>query len=165
MSSLIWKGRKLENQFGPIRFAVTLLTFCMVSAILTVALSFAVSEIMDDVSYLSQCAVGFSGVLFAFKVLLSYYESHNSFTRVLFLTVPVRMAFWVELVLIQILVPNVSFVGHLAGILTGLLFVKGPLKSFVKECSGVIESAYGKFQFIRQNYLNLSYTFTAHSKV
>ena len=138
-------GSKLENRFGPIRFAVTLVTFCIVSTVLTVALSFAASEIMDDGFYLSQCAVGFSGVLFAFKVLLSYYDStQGSYTRVMFLTVPVRMAFWVELVLIQILVPNASFVGHLAGILTGLLFVKGPLKAFVKECTAIIQNILGE---------------------
>ena len=144
MSSLIWKGRKLELKFGPITFAVTLALFCFLSPLITVGLSFAAAEILEDVSYLSQCAAGFSGVLFALKVLVSYYESERSFTTVMFFTVPTRMAFWLELVLIQILVPNVSFVGHLAGILTGLLYVKGPLKPVVKSASRLIESIWCK---------------------
>ena len=140
MSSLIWKGRKLENRFGPIRFTITLLSFVVISPVITIALSYAAAEILEDISYLSQCAAGFSGVLFALKVLMSYYDaSEGSYSRVLFLTVPTRAAFWFELVLIQILVPNVSFVGHLAGILTGLLYVKGPLKYAVKTISRNIE--------------------------
>ena len=144
MSSLIWKGRKLELKFGPITFAVTLALFCFLSPLITVGLSFAAAEILEDVSYLSQCGAGFSGVLFALKVLVSYYESERSFTTVMFFTVPTRMAFWLELVLIQILVPNASFVGHLAGILTGLLYVKGPLKPVVKSASRLIESIWCK---------------------
>ncbi len=140
MISLIWKGRKLERRFGPVRFALILLLFSIISTSLTVALAFLASEVMEDASYMSQCAAGFSGVLFALKVLVSHYDSDSNYTRVLFLTVPTKAAFWFELVLIQILVPNVSFVGHLAGILTGLLFVKGPLKHLVKFISRLVES-------------------------
>lgn len=37
------------------------------------------------------------------------------------------MAYWSELVWISLISPNVSFVGHLAGIVMGLLITKGPL--------------------------------------
>lgn len=42
-----------------------------------------------------------------------------------------RYACWAELLLIQILVPNSSFIGHLAGILVGLLYVKTPVGSIL----------------------------------
>lgn len=48
-----------------------------------------------------------------------------------FIPVPSKYIFWAELVLIQLITPNVSFVGHLAGILVGLLYTKGPLKVFM----------------------------------
>lgn len=38
------------------------------------------------------------------------------------MTVPSRYAAWVELIAIHLLVPNPSFAGHLAGILTGLVY-------------------------------------------
>jgi len=141
MSSLIWKGRKLEHIFGTVRFAVILLSFVIVSPLVQFSLSFAASEVLNDVSYLSECAVGFSGVLFALKVLMSFYDtSSNSYSQVIFLTVPTRIVFWFELILIQILVPNASFIGHLAGILTGLLFVKGPLREIDETIASIIES-------------------------
>lgn len=42
-----------------------------------------------------------------------------------------KYAVWVELVLIQLFVPNASFTGHLAGILVGMAYVYGPLKYFM----------------------------------
>ena len=42
--------------------------------------------------------------------------------------VPSGLACWAELVLISVITPNSSFVGHLAGIFVGLAFVWGPLK-------------------------------------
>ena len=45
--------------------------------------------------------------------------------------VPMRYAVWLELVIIQVMVPKSSFLGHLAGILAGLVFVKGPVASIL----------------------------------
>ena len=42
-----------------------------------------------------------------------------------------RYAVWVELLVIHLLVPRSSFAGHLAGILVGLLYTCGPLKTVV----------------------------------
>ncbi|KAG7259062.1 hypothetical protein CRUP_030048 [Coryphaenoides rupestris] len=43
---------------------------------------------------------------------------------------------WVELVLIHLTNPGTSLIGHLAGILVGLLYTAGPLKSIMKTCAG-----------------------------
>ena len=40
-----------------------------------------------------------------------------------FFTVPLRMAPWAELIIIQLLVPQASFFGHLAGIISGFIFI------------------------------------------
>ena len=39
-----------------------------------------------------------------------------------------KYAVWLELLAIQLMVPNASFVGHLAGILVGVSYTQGPLK-------------------------------------
>nr|CAD7432320.1 unnamed protein product [Timema monikensis] len=44
---------------------------------------------------------------------------------------PVRYAAWAELVLIHILVPRASFMGHLAGILAGLIYTSTPLGDII----------------------------------
>ena len=59
--------------------------------------------------------MGFSGVIFALKMLAG--DSDGDFGL---FSVPQSMSIWTELLIIQILVPNSSFVGHLAGILAGL---------------------------------------------
>ena len=41
-----------------------------------------------------------------------------------FFTVPKRMAPWAELIIIQLLVPQASFIGHLSGIISGFIFLK-----------------------------------------
>jgi rhomboid domain-containing protein 1 len=55
----------------------------------------------------------YSGVLFALKVLTSEEQSTS-----------MKYAVWTELILIYLLVPGSSFMGHLAGILAGMTFTK-----------------------------------------
>lgn len=75
-----------------------------------------------DKPYYSEYAVGFSGVLFAMKVVLN--SQSENLTNVFGLVVPARHAAWAELILIQMFVPGVSFLGHLGGILAGILYLK-----------------------------------------
>jgi len=39
-----------------------------------------------------------------------------------------KNVYWAELILIQILVPNTSFLGHLCGIVSGILYIHGFLE-------------------------------------
>jgi hypothetical protein len=52
----------------------------------------------------------------------------------------VKYAVWSELILIYLLVPGSSFMGHLAGILAGLTFSKTRIGKFLKatieKCTG-----------------------------
>jgi rhomboid domain-containing protein 1 len=71
----------------------------------------------------------FSGVIFALKVLTSEDQDAG-----------VKYAVWSELILIYLLVPGSSFMGHLAGILAGLTFSKTRIGKFLKatieKCTG-----------------------------
>ena len=67
--------------------------------------------------------VGFSGVLFSLKVVANESPSQRTVLPFIGVTVPSRWATWVELLLIKLLVPSTSFVGHLAGILSGLAWL------------------------------------------
>ena len=73
------------------------------------------TEELKDPSYLDQCAVGFSSVIFALKVLVNSDSLASIFD----------LSAWSELLIIQLLVPNASFIGHLAGILAGVAYVWG----------------------------------------
>eukprot|EP00057_Strongylocentrotus_purpuratus_P030011 XP_780455.2 PREDICTED: rhomboid-related protein 4 [Strongylocentrotus purpuratus] len=128
MVSFVWKGISLERKFGSPYFAYLIVVFCFLTNGLLVALNVGLAELLEDSSHIVSCAAGFSGVLFALKVLTTTYTPVQSQRIMGLFSVPSRWACWVELVLIQLIVPRASFTGHLAGILVGLAYVKGPLK-------------------------------------
>ena len=132
MVSLAWKGLELERRLGAARFLVTLATLTLLSSGLYVVLAAAGAELLEDPRLMSECAIGFSGVLFAMKVLNVHYGNQEQQPTSFFgFVVPMRWAVWLELVVIQVMVPNSSFLGHLAGILAGLVFAKGPVASLL----------------------------------
>jgi len=74
-----------------------------------------------------QHSLGFSGVLFHLCVIQAY--RHPNATRSLFgfFSVSSTVYPWVLLIALQIIIPNISFLGHLSGILAGTLQVYGLL--------------------------------------
>ncbi|KAK7483198.1 hypothetical protein BaRGS_00025602 [Batillaria attramentaria] len=128
MASLLWKGRSLERRFGSPYFFWLVSVFTALTSMGYVAINLLLEEKLHDHSYATQCAVGFSGVIFALKVVTTHYTPPGLHYALGFIPVPSRYIYWVELGLIQLVTPNASFTGHLAGILVGLLYIKGPLK-------------------------------------
>ncbi|KAK3888932.1 hypothetical protein Pcinc_007033 [Petrolisthes cinctipes] len=126
MASLILKGQSLERRYGTLKFLILLLVFTVASSLTYVGLAFCAAKYFESSSYMKTCAIGFSGVLFALKVVTTYH-SGSSYQSIQGFSIPAKYAVWAELVLIHILVPNASFIGHLAGILVGLAYVYGPL--------------------------------------
>lgn len=121
MVSLAWKGIILERRFGSAGFILLLIFFTFSTSFVYVFLAQVASEFLQDRTYIRQCAVGFSGVLFALKVLVNHHDTSNSQESFGFFTVPKKLAVWAELLLIQVMVPQASFLGHLSGILCGLI--------------------------------------------
>ena len=139
MASFVWKGISLEGRMGSSKFLYILAVFTVLTNVVLVGLDLALANITGNFSYIRTCAAGFSGVIFALKVLTTYnLPSGVSMVMGMF-PVPMRWACWAELVLIQLLFPNASFTGHLAGILVGLMYVKGPLKYIMDTVSGAGE--------------------------
>lgn len=130
MVSFLFKGRTLERLFGSVKFFILLVVLTLAEGLTYVGLAYAASQYFESYSYMRECAVGFSGVIFALKVLTTHYE-RNHYSQVLFFTVPSKYAVWAELIVIHILVPHASFIGHLAGILVGIMYVYGPLSEVV----------------------------------
>ncbi|KAG4135953.1 hypothetical protein ERO13_D08G248600v2 [Gossypium hirsutum] len=68
-----------------------------------------------------------------------------------------RYAAWAELILIQMFVPRVSFLGHLSGILAGVLYLKlkgsysgpNPLTTIIRELTGLLR---WPVRFIRSTF-------------
>ncbi|XP_077682689.1 rhomboid-related protein 4 isoform X2 [Eretmochelys imbricata] len=92
-------------------------------------------RLLNDPSYKMNCAVGFSGVLFALKVLNNHHHPGGT-SNIMGIHVSRRYACWLELVAIHLCSPGTSFAGHLAGILVGLMYTLGPLKMLMKATAG-----------------------------
>ncbi|XP_071353089.1 rhomboid-related protein 4-like isoform X2 [Trachinotus anak] len=149
MASFIWKGIRLERRLGAAWFLYLLSVFSLLTGLvylLLQALMIKLVEVSDPLggfvdllSHGSECAVGFSGVLFALKVVSNHYNP-GGVTYVLNMRVSNRFASWVELVLIYLINPGTSLIGHLAGILVGLLYTAGPLKTIMETCAEFVSS-------------------------
>lgn len=125
MMSLLWKGVQLETSLGSLEFAAMVATLLAMSQGITLLLAKTLLLFFDhETAYYYEYAVGFSGVLFALKVVLNSQFSGDHFTYVHGIVVPARYAAWAELVLIQLFVPGVSFLGHLGGILAGVFYLR-----------------------------------------
>lgn len=131
MASFIWKALTLERHFGSGYLFYMIAVFSVLTNVVYVAISTSLAKLTGDYSYMYTCAVGFSGVIFALKVVTTHMQPYGMASLLGFISVPVKMAVWFELVLISVLFPNVSFVGHLAGVLVGVAYVRGPLKTLM----------------------------------
>ncbi|CAM1154561.1 RHBDD1 (predicted) [Pycnogonum litorale] len=137
MVSFVWKGISLERRLGSKRFFCILAIFSVLVNIVYVMLA-ELASIYFDPHYHYRCAVGFSGVIFALKVVTTHYS--RSSTSFIFGSIPIpsQYAVWSELILIHLLVPRSSFIGHLAGILVGLAYVYGPLQKIIDNLLGYV---------------------------
>lgn len=141
MVSFLWKGIYLERRVGSAWFLYMISVFTIAVNVLLLYLNFVAAHVLNDYSYLNDCAIGFSGVVFAIKVVTTYNMPEGTTMVMGFIPVNTKLACWVELALIQFLVPNASFTGHLAGILVGLAYVKGPLHHIMEFFSSAFCTA------------------------
>lgn len=139
MASFMWKARTLEKLYGSFYFAYLITIFTGLSSILYVVINYFLAEFTDSWSYAYHCAVGFSGVIFAIKVLTTHLQP-NQLSYVMGIGIPNKLVVWVELIIISVLNPRASFVGHLAGILVGVAFISGPLKTVMDVPWNIIQS-------------------------
>jgi len=116
---------RLEKHFGSERFLVMVVSVLFMSQAIYLGLAVAMAVLLGLPSTMQGCAVGFSGVLFALKVVLSF-QLPPHMQSMWGIPIHSRYAAWLELVLIQFIAPQASWVGHLAGILAGLAWVFVP---------------------------------------
>ncbi|CAG2101730.1 unnamed protein product [Medioppia subpectinata] len=145
MVSFLWKGRSLERRLGSIRFAITLIVFTISTAFTYVLVNKLIAETTEDYSYLNHCSVGFSGVIFALKVLTTHFDESRISYLMGYIPIGSKYAVWGELVIIQLISPNASFVGHLSGILVGLAYIYGPLSYPIEIIAGIVNPLFGGF--------------------
>ncbi|NXU58329.1 RHBL4 protein, partial [Turnix velox] len=105
MVSMLWKGIMLERKLKSLWFAYIIAVFSVLVGVVYMVLEFILTRVLDDPSYEMNCAVGFSGVLFALKVLNNHYN-RGRVSSVLGLQISSKYACWVELVAIHLISPG-----------------------------------------------------------
>uniref|UniRef100_A0A7S0BR85 Peptidase S54 rhomboid domain-containing protein n=1 Tax=Rhodosorus marinus TaxID=101924 RepID=A0A7S0BR85_9RHOD len=122
MISFLHKGVALEPILGPQPFLLLIAVLMFLSGVTNVLVSYVASAYFGYSKPLQSCAIGFSGVLFGLSTFLNMQYRERS-VRIFGFSVKPSYAAWAELVLIQIIVPRASLMGHLSGILAGLVVV------------------------------------------
>lgn len=121
MVSFIIKGSYLEPMYGTPNFIILLGFLTLGCSAMYASLGYILTQVTGDYGYYTVCAIGFSAVLFALKVIVVC-EEHDRLRDVGGFRVPSKIAVWVELLLIHLLVPQSSFMGHFGGVLIGCLY-------------------------------------------
>lgn len=131
----------LEARFGTIRHAITILWAMLLTSTTYTIMAFLLHFVFGYDKLMYQHVLGFSGVIFHLSVMECNLSQGS---RSLFgaISVPSQVYPWVLLVVIQFIMPNLSFMGHLAGIITGTLQSYGTLdcilvsEQYSKEMEG-----------------------------
>ncbi|GFP89895.1 uncharacterized protein at3g58460 [Phtheirospermum japonicum] len=127
MMALAPMGSELERIMGSIRLLYIIILLAVSNAILhlVIVLLVAHNPFHSDQYLMDQCSIGFSGILFSMIVIetsLSGVQSRSFFGL---FNVPAKWYVWILLGVFQLLMTNVSFLGHLCGILSGYAYTFG----------------------------------------
>jgi membrane associated rhomboid family serine protease len=127
MLSLLQLGVDLEESFGSLAllfisaWAILLEGFIYVGTCVLLASGY----MTGNQSWLQYSGVGYSGVLFCYAIIGSYHSHVATRSFYGIMEVPSRLYPWLLLIVIQVVLPGISFLGHLSGILVGTLMVNG----------------------------------------
>ncbi|KAM7262113.1 hypothetical protein ACFE04_021190 [Oxalis oulophora] len=127
MLALVPLGSELERIMGSIRLLYMIVLLAVSNAIMHIVIALIVvyNPIPPFPSLMDECAIGFSGILFSMIVIetsLSGVQSRSVFGL---FNVPAKWYAWILLLVFQLLMTNVSLLGHLFGILSGFAYTYG----------------------------------------
>ena len=125
MMAFVPMASSLEQLLGTVQFMHVIVLFTLLASIFHVWVG-VVAGTLGHPS-MQACAIGFSGVIFGVIVVdthLSAVPHRNVFG---FFVVPSQWYPLALLLFLQVLMPQVSFLGHLSGLLAGLTYVRGYL--------------------------------------
>lgn len=127
MMTLVQLGPILETQFGTSQFLIMSSWAILFSGMIYMLLEYIGFWITGSPGVLATACVGYSGILFSYAIIETYHSNVEQRSVFGFVNVPAKLYPWVLLVLLSLLMPGISFLGHLSGILFGMLIVSGIL--------------------------------------
>ncbi|CAM9436154.1 unnamed protein product [Pylaiella littoralis] len=148
MMSFLSIGSGLEMACGSLSLLFTILWSMVLAGVIHCGAEWAMTVwITHNMQYVNQASVGFSGVIFTLALLESYRSTQPTRSVFGMIQVPTRIYPWVLLVLLSVFMPGISFMGHLSGILVGVMHVYGLTKPLMPSAGSFIEmESYGWVQ-------------------
>ncbi|KFK35111.1 hypothetical protein AALP_AA5G237700 [Arabis alpina] len=127
MMALVPMGSELERIMGSVRLLYLTILLATTNAILHLLIATLVGyNPFYQFDYLmNECAIGFSGILFSMIVIESSLSGVTSRSMFGLFNVPAKLYPWILLIAFQLLMSNVSLLGHLCGILSGFSYSYG----------------------------------------
>ncbi|KAJ3426963.1 rhomboid-like protein [Anaeramoeba flamelloides] len=125
MMSFRGMAMSLENIIGSVNMFFLTLIFIVFDGIVGYLLSYGCATILNWDAPYENCLVGFSGVIFGMVVIETKLSKQKTRSIFGFVTVPNKYYPWILLIVLQLLLQSVSFVGHLSGLLVGYLYTFG----------------------------------------
>lgn len=127
MLALVPLGSELERVMGSIRLLYMIVLLATSSAVfhLLITLIAAYNPIQSYYYFMDECAIGFSGVLFSMIVIETSLSGAQYRSVFGLFNVPAKLYPWILLVVFQLLMTNISLLGHLCGILSGFAYTYG----------------------------------------
>ncbi|XP_044492017.1 rhomboid-like protein 15 isoform X2 [Mangifera indica] len=124
MLAFVPLGSELERIMGSIRMLYVIILLATSNAIfhLIIALLGAHNPIHQFPYLMDECAIGFSGIIFSLIVIETSLSGAQSRSVFGLFNVPAIWYPLILLVLFQFVMPNVSLLGHLCGILSGFAY-------------------------------------------
>lgn len=80
-----------------------------------------------EMYFMFSSGVGFSGVLFTYAVIEAFHTTETTRSVFGLFSVPAKVYPFILLILLQIIIPGISFLGHVSGCIVGLLVVSGAM--------------------------------------
>jgi len=126
MASTFVLSTSLEHSRGTFVHLISTLWAMILTSLVYICIAWTMNIILDHSSLMYQHSLGFSGVLFHMCVL-EVNASSSTNTRSVFglMNVPSYLYPIALLIILQLFMPQISFVGHLSGIITGTLELYG----------------------------------------
>ncbi|KAF9596208.1 hypothetical protein IFM89_007890 [Coptis chinensis] len=127
MLALVPLGSELERIMGSVRLLYVIIILAISNALihLSIALLVAYNPFSQHTYLVNECAIGFSGILFSMIVIETSLSGAQSRSVFGLFNVPAKWYVWILLIVFQLLMKNVSLLGHLCGILSGYAYAYG----------------------------------------
>lgn len=135
MTSLLQLGASIETQFGSMLFLSLSIWSVILIGFLYVSLCWIAAIALSDPSQMYVGGVGYSGVLFCYAVIDSYHTTETTRSVFGLFSVPAKVYPFILLIILQFVLPNISFIGHASGIIVGMLAVSGILEVVLPSLS------------------------------